>query len=675
TGTHSLRAGESFRIGGSEFKMTSGEAFAGADHDWRYDGATLWRDGSAQSTCPGTPAPARIVALWNRIVPARLTSARPFTFGGNLNCGNRIAIANLAAATAQLTREDGALVLAASGQARAPMLITSAKGELDLAQQEESLAGISAVQLGRVRMLVYSSGERLTLRPQRHLDLYTETTSRQPEGVAWTWQQRGTWTVPSGGPWSVMALFGSLIIIALLFGRWPVPGKEKVVVTAALLVVAGLGALLFQRAGASVGVGWSMLLAWAALWGALLVTQRANLATNAALLLLAAGLLAQLELGLGAMESSWLRHFQKTSAMLAIGLGIGMLWQLRASRPLWPQRRIEWLLAAVAGVSLLALATQVLFGDETGVFDLQPVEFSKLALTVLTAHCIALGLGREQGRLALRLVGPALLFAALLALALVEVDDYSPLILLLVWSMAMAMAWSLATKRRVLSAGLAAVGISAIASIAWVRIAGVEQVVQWGFYADRFAVWLDPARHPHTGQQLLLGAHAIAQGAWWGADNWLGIGGLGEAAGAALHIPAVQDDFAPSFFINRHGLLGALALWTLQVLFLAGLAQTALRAFAASVDTRDFRQAWVWRFRCFVLCGGVAFVLGHLLLSWGTNLSIFPIMGQPMSFLSAGGSHLLFFICPLLAFNAVSAQSFEEKPTCRSTSNTKSWAR
>ncbi|MFL6660452.1 MAG: hypothetical protein ACJ8GW_20360, partial [Massilia sp.] len=121
TGTHSLRAGESFRIGGSEFKMTSGDAFAGTGHDWRYDGATLWRDGSAQSTCPGTPAAARIVALWNRLVPARLTSARPLTFGGNLNCGNRIAIANLAAATAQLTREDGALVLAASGQARAPM--------------------------------------------------------------------------------------------------------------------------------------------------------------------------------------------------------------------------------------------------------------------------------------------------------------------------------------------------------------------------------------------------------------------------------------------------------------------------------------------------------------------------------------------------------------------------
>jgi cell division protein FtsW len=67
---------------------------------------------------------------------------------------------------------------------------------------------------------------------------------------------------------------------------------------------------------------------------------------------------------------------------------------------------------------------------------------------------------------------------------------------------------------------------------------------------------------------------------------------------------------------------------------------------------RDFRHAWLGRFRCFALCGGAAFVFGHFLLSWGTNLAIFPIMGQPMSFLSAGGSHLLFFICPLLAFSA-----------------------
>jgi cell division protein FtsW len=72
---------------------------------------------------------------------------------------------------------------------------------------------------------------------------------------------------------------------------------------------------------------------------------------------------------------------------------------------------------------------------------------------------------------------------------------------------------------------------------------------------------------------------------------------------------------------------------------------------------RDFRAAWLARFRCFLLCGGAAFVFGHFLLSWGTNLAIFPVMGQPMSFLSAGGSHLLFFICPLLAVCVASGRA------------------
>jgi cell division protein FtsW len=322
---------------------------------------------------------------------------------------------------------------------------------------------------------------------------------------------------------------------------------------------------------------------------------------------------------------------------------------------------------------------QVAFGDETGVFDLQPVEFAKLALTALTAHCLAIGMGwhaslPEHVRPLLRwirLSAPAILFAALLAVALVQVDDYSPLILLLVWTMTMALAWSLASRRHLATAGLLGVGLVAVGAIVFLRSAGPDEVAQWSFYGDRFLVWLDPASHPHTGQQLLLGARAVAEGAWWGADSVLGLGSLGQSAGTALHIPQVQDDFAPSFFLNRHGLVGALVLWTLQALFVIGLLQTAARAFAASLAARDFRLAWWGRFRCFALCGGAAFVLGHLLLSWGTNLAIFPIMGQPMSFLSAGGSHLLFFICPLLGFSAISVQSLEESSSCRSMSNTK----
>ncbi|MES2017208.1 MAG: FtsW/RodA/SpoVE family cell cycle protein [Pseudomonadota bacterium] len=662
-GSRALDQGRWFQVGASRFEVGRGNALRGAGHDWTYDGATLLRDGEIQPLCPGS---ARLAALWNRIAPHALTTDRPITFGGNLNCGNRIAIAWLAGASAQAARTPAELLMLSSGAGMdAPVLVSSLQGASELAQLEEPLDGAGALVAGRTRLALHVDGARLELRPQRHVALFTEPKTLLPPGVAWTWQPRADWAIPPGSGWWIAAVLAGAGAAA-----WLRPGASA----SALLVLGGVAALLCQRAGISLGVGVSMLLAWGALWRFLLATPRPALATCAGVLLLAAGLLMQLEMGMGAMESSWLRHFQKTSALLAVGLGAATWIRLRG--PLLAQERLEYVLAALAGAALLALALQVLLGDETGVFDLQPVEFAKLALTALTAHCIAIGLGLPQQSGAplrwLHLAGPVLLFGALLGLALVEVDDYSPLILLLVWSMAMALAWSLAARRPAAVAALVGAGCMALGAIAWLRMTGLPD---WGFYADRFAVWLDPARHPHTGQQLLLGARAIADGAWWGADNWLGVGALGQAAGSALHIPAVQDDFAPSFFINRHGLLGALGLWALQALFLAGIVQTAARAFAASAATGDFRQAWLWRFRCFVLCGGAAFVFGHLLLSWGTNLAMFPIMGQPMSFLSAGGSHLLFFICPLLAFNALSAQSFEEKPSCRSMSNTKSWAR
>jgi cell division protein FtsW len=662
-GSSALHARQWYRIGGARFDVSASEprdiSFAGAGHAWHYDGATLRRDGSAQPACPGAGMAARAVALWNRTMPHAATAARPLSFGGNLNCGNRLAIANLAGGSALLQRSRGALLLTHAGgsEAHAPILLSSDQGQRTLAQGEQGLAGVTAIVAGRTRFAVSVDGAHVQLRPVRNVALYAEARTRLPAAVSWTWQQRAHWQLPGAAPWWLAAVLAALALCAC--------GMRG---ATAMLALAGLGAMLLQRSGAGIGVGPSMLLGWAALWTFLLAGgRRPALATCAGVLLLGVGMLMQLELGLAASDSSWLRHVQKTAALLALGLGCGAHLRLRHQATIAAQKRMEWTLALLAGAALLALALQVLFGDETGVFDLQPVEFAKLALTALSAHCLAIGLGWQSESAAvrwLRMAGPVLVFAALFGLALLQVDDFSPLILLLVWSMAMAMAWSLATRRLAAVAALAGLACAAVGAIAWLRTGGGE-LAPWGFYGDRFAVWLDPASHPHTGQQLLLAARAIADGAWWGA---------GQTGGAALRIPAVQDDFAPAFFINRHGLSGALALWALQALFLAGLLQTGARAFATSLQGRDFRQAWLWRFRCFSLCGGAAFVLGHLLLSWGTNLAIFPIMGQPMSFLSAGGSHLLLFICPLLAFNAISAQSFEEKQSCQSMYNTRSWA-
>ncbi|QYF93357.1 FtsW/RodA/SpoVE family cell cycle protein [Massilia sp. PAMC28688] len=699
-GSAPLHAGQWFQIGASRFVVGTaddrGVAFTGAGHRWNYDGALLRRDGSALPACPGTGIAKRILALWNRAAPHALSLAAPLAFGGNLHCGNRLGVPALAGGSAVLARIDGRLLLSNAGgsESQTPLLLAAGSEGADLAQREERLQGVTTMVAGRTRLSLSLAGDKLVLRPRGQVALFTEQQVRLPAQVSWEWQRRGMWSVPAGAAWwlvcALCMLLAAVHARAWLRGSWPHRrGASAMLPLAAsgtaLIAVFGVGALLLQKSGASVGAGISLLLSWAALWSFLTVDRKPALATCAAVLLLAAGLLSQLELGLGAMEASWLRHFQKTVALLAIGLGMGAWLRLRlagaATQP--SQTSLEWILAALAAAAIGALALQVMFGNETGVFDLQPVEFAKLALAALTAHCIAIGLGWHQALPHpasalvrwLRLAAPALLFVALLAVALLQVDDYSPLLLLLVWGAAMALAWSLAARHLPVAGALAVAAAAGIAVIVWMRMSAGDPMDQDGLYGDRFAVWLDPARHPHTGQQMLLAARAIADGAWWGAGNWLGIGALGDSAGAALAIPAVQDDFAPAFFIHRHGLIGALALWMLQALFVAGLLQTAGRAYQASLAARDFRQAWLWRFRCFVLCGGAAFVAGHLLLSWGTNLAIFPIMGQPMSFLSAGGSHLLFFICPLLAFHAVSAQSIEENSSCRSTSNTRSWGK
>ena len=706
SGSASLAAGQRFQLGATAFSVDAADAgaatFSSRGSRWHYDGATLLRDGAPQPACPGSRLGTRLAAAWNRIMPMALTLARPLVFGGNLDCGNRLAIPGLAAPAATLARSRAGLLLAGgAGDAQAPLLLAEGGPSMPpappmpLSAREEGLDSATALAAGRTRLLLRPDGDTLYLQPVNHVALYGEPQLRLPPGITWTWARRAAWDLPAGARLPLALTGGAFLLgaAALLWrprraaarlpaAQWA-PASAGAAPAGTVLAGAGLAgcglALLWLQRGAfgpaaAPGAGISMLAAWAALWLALWGQRRLPLALAAGVLLLGVGLLAQLELGLGAPASSWLRYFQKSAALLA--LGVGAAAALHPLRPAVPpaQARIEAVLVLLAGVALAALLLQVAFGDETGVFDLQPVEFAKLALAALTAHCLALAAGGQPApgtphgsvprasmlRRSLRLAIPALLFMALLGVALVQVDDYSPLILLALWGGAMALAHALATRQRLASVLLIVCAGLVVLGVAGLRGAGPAQLAQWNFYADRFLVWLDPGTHPHTGQQLLLRARAVAEGGWSGADRLFGLAALGRDAGTALRIPAVQDDFAPAFFLNRHGLAAALALWLLQAAFLAGLLALALRCWQAQAGARDFRRAWLARFRCFLLCGGAAFVFGHFLLSWGTNLAIFPVMGQPMSFLSAGGSHLLFFICPLLAFGAASAQSLEE---------------
>jgi cell division protein FtsW len=692
-----LGPGMRFQLGALHYTVESiaGGAlrFNDGTHAWRYDGATLWRDGEAWAACPGAAPGARLLGAWNRWLPV-LAVARPLVFGGSLSCATRIGNPHAAPGSAVLQPIDGAFVLAAPGGARGgsrpPLLVEDGALPFALALAEQPLEGVRSIVVGRTRMQVSLQEGRheglLQLVPSGRVAVSAVPRADLPGEVRWQWDRRDFLSWPAAAlPWALAALLAGASIFVLAGHtacRRDRAGALRLGAGAAL-AVAGLGQLLAQRAGAAPGLAWSLLPCWAALWYALgwrLPQGQGGPLLGSAVLLLAAGLLLQLELGLGAPDTAWLRHVRKTAAATTFGLGLAGLVAMWPRRALPRQATVESLLLLLAAAAMAGLLLQVGWGNETGVFDVQPVELAKLALAVLAAHCMALGLGgagkpdhNPGGALlrGLRLSAPALLFVLLLGVALVQVDDYSPLILLLVWAAAMLLTWSFAAQRPAAAAGVALLACACLAALALLRGAGPDAAAQWSFYGERFGVWLDPAAHPHTGAQLLLGAGAIAGGGWFGADGAFGLASLGQGALEALAIPAVQDDFAPSFLLLRHGLLAALALWALQALFLCALLRAALCAWRHAAGARDFRQAWLGRFRCFLLCGGGAFVFGHFLLSWGTNLAFFPIMGQPMSFLSAGGSHLLFFIFPLLAFAVAGAPSTEENPSCRSTSNTK----
>lgn len=684
-GTATAAGLREFQIAAMRFRVQQADekslTFTDGSSTWQYDGATLSRDGSPQPACPEAP---HLLALWNRLMPHPLTVARPLVFGGNLHCGNRLGLATVDAGSVQIRRGDGGLLL--SGGDGVPV---SANG-MNLRDDERPLRNVHALSLGRTRYDIAIDGGTLTLRPARRIALHALPETRLPPQVAWDWQPRTLW---QGGAlaWTLAGTAALALLAATRLAPPPSRRRGNILgpvthldderrlrsrlhvfgrllrIPAALLVLAGgLAALLLQREGQPPALACSLLLAICAA-GTWLIGPARIPATNAtALLLLGAGLLCQLDLGLAGADTEWLRYYQKTASLLAIGSGAIALWRLALPAGMASQRRIEWLLAAAAACALLCLAAQVLWGDETGVFDIQPVELAKLVLTLLTAHCLALRMGwradhREQpghGARWLRLIAPALLFLALLGCALVQVDDYSPLILLLLWTGAMALAYAVAARRWLAATVLGCVACAGIAGVTALRESGPEQLAALpaSFYADRFQVWLEPGRHPHTGQQLQQGAAAIAAGGWTGTDNLFGLVALGQPAGSVMALPAVQDDFAPSFLLHRHGLAAALLLWCLQAALVAGLVHGAVHCARAGAAARGFRQAWVLRLQAFTLCGGAAFVGGHLLLSWGTNLAILPIMGQPMSFLSAGGSHLLFFLLPLLGVHARSMQ-------------------
>lgn len=658
---------------------------ADSTRKWRFDGVSLtpFAEGvaTAQIACVDESWVALLRTWWNLSVPA-LAREIKVDWGGTLACGNRIAGVALPQGQLRLARTaQGYALQGDAAAARQVCLVTPEQGicpsGATLYEQSLRLQNGLYITLGRTRMLTSFEGERLMWKvvarggwipldaqpPQPVIENVdgTSTPMVQPT-IHWDKTTFSPWALP------VTALDG-------LYPLW--------IAAAVLLVFITLSTLYFQHTyrttyGSALGLTFSSLCLFAAvcLWvmgvsaspGLSLVVVGAVIASIALLpgatgwcwashamlaTMLVFGLALQWTLGMQAVDAGGWLFLQKTSAFGACALsslGVVAWWQATRERsllPVWQSSMFWWelLLLGLGILAVLGLAAQVVWGGEGGVWGFQPVELAKLALLMLGAHALALKLDWTARNpwhslaLGFRFVLPVLLFAVLAGVALLMVHDYSPVLLMMVWLVGMLSAWAVAASSVVTALLVLLIIGTAVVGLSWLHSTqGVDWMQANGFYGERFAVWVDLFRHPHSGEQLMRALTLATQGGW-----------TGNSLVPAWRVPAVQDDMAPAFLVGRFGLVAALVLWMVQMFYVVCLLMLGWRALRTPWQG-DYQQRWSQRMVFFSTTGAAALFAGHILLSWGTNTGWLPVMGQPMPLVSAGGSILVLLLIPLHLF-------------------------
>lgn len=704
------------RSGLAELVLTSGERRAVWKDDRLDAGREIW------IACPEDPHPLRRwLQPWMAADKERLL----FSIGGAVDCATRWSLPDIPSQGLKVIEHLGDLWIAPGAIEREARLFRTGENELAFQDLRLPLSGpdgtVERLILGRTHYSVRPEDDGLRLSvltgadawrldqpdDQEQLAEIDQLTARQPierktrshrwigDGIdaqAWA-HEHWQWLAAAAGG-AMLALIGvGLVRNRLPYHersaarwwslQWPLP-------LFSLVLTIGLWRTGDSDLGLLMAVTWT---GWAATTLALLV--RGRLAGRAGLLwcgilfLAGSGTLTLTQLAAGAENTRWLRpvilHLLVLSAAGWIAYWMAWLSQSRIQTAL-----VEGTVGGGTGRALLRLlllglvavllVLQLPLGSEHGLFGIQPVEAAKLALVLVLAilgmHVEELGfVGTQQFRDApLSLLwGLVLLLSGVLLLLfipLVGVRDLSPIllmvILLLAWSLHITPA--LPTTYRWLLRGLV---IGIVALIIWGSLAlyadpeALPGPIAAVVPEDRFRVWGQPWRFPHSGAQLLQALDLGAAGGLWGAaggwDGWTGwdltnwtsnwmpgnIGTFGWFGmnGDAMTLPEVHNDFIATFFIHHFGIIPAQALLGVQILVLALLFNTGDRmrrwGLKGNLEERQAGRVLALTIHCFSWL-----LAGHWLIAWGNVLGVLPVMGQPMSWLAAANSHLMLFVLP-----------------------------
>jgi cell division protein FtsW len=230
-----------------------------------------------------------------------------------------------------------------------------------------------------------------------------------------------------------------------------------------------------------------------------------------------------------------------------------------------------------------------------------PAEFAKLALIVYLAHWFAKR-GTRIGGFWSGTVPFLIIVAPVILLVFVEPDlGTTGVITLTAFTM-----WFIA------GANLLQLGVLLTSGVAGIA------VFMEGYQMDRIRAWLDPWSDPlGHGYHTVQGLMAIGVGGLLGT-------GLGQSR---VFVPNAFNDFIFAEIGQEFGFLGAVVVITL----FAVLAYSGVRIALSAPDT----------FGALLAAGITAWLCIQAVINIGVVVTLFPITGIPLPFISAGGSSLI----------------------------------
>lgn len=301
----------------------------------------------------------------------------------------------------------------------------------------------------------------------------------------------------------------------------------------------------------------------------------------------------------------------------AVGIVLAIvLWKF-IPYTLWKSNAV-WVVWGVAFVLLMATAFMGVGEDEWGASrwlavggaSLQPSEFAKIALVLVAARLFS---DFRDGQLTVStfFVLIFLLVLAPVLLVLVQQSDLGTAMICVVGIVAVM--WLGEVPTRVI-----VVVLLAVVALGLVGIFGSE------YRRARLMVFLNPWNDGEggygTGYQLIHSLYAISGGGLFGV-------GLGNSHEKFLYLTQSDTDFIFAIIAEELGLVGALAVIVLFLLFLyAGMrvARSAPDGFGT------------------MIAGGLTIMIAfQAFLNIAMVIGWFPVVGKPLPFISSGGSSLI----------------------------------